>query len=263
MAERQNSKRLGRVDRKQGQMTKEQTPQEQEEIQKFTWDAKTQLGADVLAGKYSTLAEVVQSGRRIMEPEIIDYLEPNFAVDFINVGQAKGKFGGGKRRIAKPTQKKTREGNKMSFQMITVTGDRNGIVGLGFGKARETVPAREKAVRSGKMNLIQIRRGSGSWGSFGAGSTSIPFAVEGKCGSSRVRFIPAPVGTGLVVEQELRKMLELAGIKDIWSQTFGQTKNKGNLMKAGFEALKQLQKMKLTPQVIEGRGLKDGGKDEQ
>ncbi|MCA9497291.1 MAG: 30S ribosomal protein S5, partial [Nanoarchaeota archaeon] len=107
-----------------------------------------------------------------------------------------------------------------------------------------------------------IRRGSGSWGSFGAGSTSIPFTVEGKSGSCKVKFIPAPVGTGLVVEGELKKMLELAGIKDVWSKTFGSTKNKVNLMKAGFNALANLQKVRLTPQVALGRGLKDGDKDE-
>lgn len=228
-----------------------------------TWTPKTELGKDVLAGKYTTLSDVVKTGRKIMEPEITEYLEPSLQIDFINVGQAKGKYGGGKRKNSKPTQKKTREGNKMSFQMIAVSGNKNGVVGLGFGKSRETVPAREKAIKNAKTNLIQIRRGNGSWGSFGAGSTSIPFSVMGKCGSSTVKFIPAPVGTGLVVEQELRKMLELAGIKDVWSRTYGQTKNKINLMKAGFEALGQLQKVKLTPQTIEGRAIKDGDKDEQ
>lgn len=246
---------------KRPDMKKEQT--EKEEVKQFTWEAKTQLGKEVLAGKYSNLSEVIDSGKKILESEISDFLEPNLQIEFINVGQAKGKFGGGKRKISKPTQKKTREGNKMSFFMIAVSGNKNGVVGLGFGKSRETVPSREKAIRNAKMNLIKIRRGNGSWGSFGAGSTSIPFAVEGKCGSSKVRLIPAPVGTGLIVESELKKMLELAGVKDVWSKTYGQTKNKINLMKAGFDALKNLQKVKLTPQVAVGRGLKDGDKDEQ
>lgn len=252
MAERDNRREFRRERRERD-----------EETQAVQWVPKTELGRDVLAGKYSTLGEVVSSGRKIMESQITDFLEPNIAMDFINVGQAKGKFGGGKRKISKPTQKKTREGNKMSFVMIAISGNKNGIVGLGFGKSRETVPSREKAIRNAKTNLIQIRRGSGSWGSFGAGSTSIPFSVEGKCGSVTVRLIPAPVGTGLIVEKELKKMLELAGIKDVWSKTFGQTKNKINLMKAGFDALQQLQRVRLTPQVIAGRGLKDGDKDEQ
>lgn len=261
MAEERNNRRNPRNDFRNNR--RDSNEDKEPEVVDYTWDAKTTLGKAVLAGKYTTISEVIDSGASIKEPEILDYLEPNFEVDFVNVGQAKGKFGGGKRKISKPTQKKTREGNKMSFLMIAVSGNRNGIVGLGFGKSRETVPSREKAVKNAKMNLIKIRRGNGSWGSFGAGSTSIPFAVEGKCGSCKVRLIPAPLGTGLVVESELRKMLELAGIKDVWSKTFGQTKNKINLMKAGFDALSNLQKVKLTEKVALGRGLKDGDKDEQ
>jgi len=237
-------------------------PRREQPVVEKIWTPVTQLGRDVLSGKYTTLGQVVASGNKILEPEITEYLEPNYTIDFVNVGQAKGKFGGGKRKISKPTQKKTREGNKMSFFMIAISGNSNGVVGLGFGKSRETVPSREKAVKNAKMNLIQIRRGNGSWGSFGAGSTSIPFAVTGKCGSCKVKLIPAPIGTGLVVESELKKMLELAGVKDVWSKTFGQTKNKINLMKAGFDALGNLQKVKLTPQSIVGRNLKDGDKDE-
>jgi len=226
------------------------------------WVPKTALGKDVLAKKYSNLDEVIASGRKIMEGEITDFLEPALGQEFVNVGQAKGKFGGGKRKISKPTQKVTKEGSVMSFAMISVTGNRNGVVGLGFGKARETVPSREKAVLAAKKNLIMIRRGCGDWGCFCGAGHSIPFTVTGVSGSVTVRLMPAPKGTGLVVEAELKKMLELAGIRDVWSKTFGQTKNKNNLMRAGFEALKQLQKVKLMPSVSEGRGIMDGGSNE-
>jgi small subunit ribosomal protein S5 len=233
-------------------------PQAEEKV----WTPKTLLGKDICSGKYPTLRDVIVSGKPIMESEITDFLEPNLSTEFVNLGQAKGKFGGGRRRPSKPTQKKTREGNKMSFSMLVLSGDRDGIVGFGFGKARETVPSREKAIRNAKKNLIQIRRGCGDWGCFCGTAHSIPFAVEGRSGSVTVRLMPAPKGTGLVVESELKKMLELAGIKDVWSKTYGQTKNKINLIKAGFDALKNLQKMKVTPQTAEGRGMKDGGKDE-
>ena len=150
----------------------------------------------------------------------------------------------------------------MSFTMVCVSGNRNGVVGLGFGKARENVPAREKAVKKAKQDLILIRRGAGSWGSFGSDPTTIPFAVEGKCGSTKIKLIPAPKGTGLVAEDEVAKMLALAGIKDVWSRTQGTTSNKTNLMKATFAALKQLQKVRLIPQVIKGRNITDGDKVE-
>lgn len=231
-------------------------------VEEKVWVPKTILGKEVLAGKYSSIDEVILSGKRVMEEQITDFLIPNLQTEFINIGQAKGKFGGGKRKISKSTQKITKEGGRMSFAMGVISGNKEGVIGLGIGKARETVPSREKAVRDAKHDMILIRRGCGDWGCFCGSAHSIPFAVEGRCSSARVILMPAPKGTGLVVESELKKMLELAGVKDVWSKTFGQTKNKINLMKAGFAALKQLQEVKLTPQVAAGRGIKEGSKDE-
>lgn len=232
------------------------------EVEEKVWVPKTQLGKDVLEGKYTSMRDVLLSGKKIMESEITDKLISDIGTEYINLGQAKGKFGGGKRKTSKATQKITMEGSTMSFAMLVVSGDKNGIVGLGVGKSGETVPSREKAIRNAKKNLIIIRRGCGDWGCFCGTAHSIPFAVQGTSGSVTVKLMPAPKGTGLVVEAELKKMLELAGIKDIWSKTYGSTKNKNNLMKAGFEALKNLQKIRLTPEMMKGRGMKDGDKDE-
>lgn len=235
---------------------------EETKIEEKVWVPKTQLGKNVASGKVTSMRDVLLSNQKIMEPEITEALISDLENDFVNVGQAKGKFGGGKRKTSKATQRITMEGSQMSFTMIALSGNKNGIVGLGFGKSRETVPSREKAVKNAKLNLILIRRGCGDWGCFCGSAHSIPFAVEGKCGSCKVRLIPAPKGTGLVVESELKKMLQLAGIKDVWSKTFGNTGNKINLMKAGFDALKQLQRIKLTPANMQLRGIKEGDKDE-
>jgi small subunit ribosomal protein S5 len=226
------------------------------------WTPKTELGRDVLSGKYNNIRDVILTGKGILEPEIVDHLVQDLSTEFVNLGQAKGKYGGGKRKSSKATQKVTREGSKMSFSMLSLAGNKNGIVGLGFGKAGETVPSREKSLNAAKKNMIMIRRGCGDWGCFCGTAHSIPFATEGSEGSVVVRFMPAPKGTGLVAEAELKKMLELAGIRDIWSKTIGNTGNKINLMKAGFNALKNLQKMRMTPAMMEGRGIKDGDKDE-
>jgi len=236
--------------------------QNDRQVEKVEWVPRTELGKKVLAGKFSSMRQVLLSNSKILEAEITDYLVPNLETEYINVGQAKGKFGGGKRKTSKATQRKTREGSRMSFSMIVVSGNRDGIVGLGFGKARETVPSREKAIAKAKQNVIVIRRGSGSWEASATNLNSVPFTVEGKSGSVKVRLIPAPPGTGLVIEAELRKMLELAGVKDIWSKTFGSTKNKINLMKAGFNALKKLQNVKLNPKVMEGRAIREGSEME-
>ncbi len=68
----------------------------------------------------------------------------------------------------------------------------------------------------------------------------------------------APKGTGLVIEKECAKLLELAGIKDVYSKTYGQTKTKLNLMNACFNALKQLSKIKMKEQFIEKSGVISG-----
>ncbi len=228
----------------------------------FVWTPKTSLGREVLAGKYSSLYEVLLSGRKILEPEIFDYFVSNSKIELINIGQQKGKFGGGKRKSSRNTQKVTNEGSVLSFSVMAVVGNMDGYVGIGLGKSRETVPAREKAIREAKKNVIMIRRGCGDWGCFCGTPHSIPFSVEGREGSCRVKLIPAPKGTGLVVDPELKKVLELAGIKDVWSKSFGQTKNKINFINAAFKALRQLEKVRLTPISVEGRGIKEGDKNE-
>ncbi|MEK6856637.1 MAG: 30S ribosomal protein S5 [Nanoarchaeota archaeon] len=231
---------------------------------KEAWKPKTELGKKVKSGEIPQMSGVIDTGKKILEPEIVDALLPNLESDFINIGQSKGKFGGGKRSIWRQTQKKTKEGNKPKFSTLIVVGNRDGYVGLGKGKAKETMPAREKALRQAKLNVIKIVRGCGSWQGLPA-PNSIPFTTEGKCGSVRVRLMPAPNGTGLCVENECKKMLALAGIKDIYSKTFGQTKVKINLLQACFNALKNLSSMKINESQIIKLGYVEGpldGKEE-
>ncbi len=228
------------------------------------WKPKTELGRKVKSEEIKSMGEVIDSGRKILEPEIIDALLANLESEFIYIGQSKGKFGGGKRSIWRQTQKKTKEGNKPKFSTMIVIGNRDGYVGLGMGKAKETMPAREKALRQAKLNIIKIIRGCGSWEGLPA-ANSIPFAVEGKCGSVRIRLMPAPNGIGLCVENECKKMLALAGIKDVYSKTFGQTKVKINLLQACFSALKKLSSMKVNQDQIKMLGYVEGplnGKEE-
>ena len=221
--------------------TEEEKPKEQVDL----WEPKTGLGKLVKSGKIITISQALESGKKILEPEIIDRLLPNLETEFINIGQLKGKFGGGKRRIFKQTQKKTREGNKPIFTVMAVVGNRNGYVGLGVGRSEETLPAKEKAIRNAKLNLIQVARGCGSWECGCGGSHSIPFEVSGREGSVRITLLPAPKGIGLAIESDLRKMLSLAGIQDIWTKVKGQTKSKMNLAIACFKALKKLSEIRV------------------
>ena len=222
------------------------------------WQPKTRLGQQVKAGQITNVSEILDYGRRILEREIVDVLLPNLKSELLLIGQAKGKFGGGQRRVFKQTQKKTREGNKPQFATYAVVGNGDGYVGVGYGKSKETVPAREKAIRNAKLNMMMVRRGCGSW-QCGCGTPhTIPFKVTGKCGSSVIELIPAPKGTGLVVERECSKMLSMAGITDVWSRTYGQTNTKTNLLRACELALKQTMITKVKPEHCDSFGVYEG-----
>ena len=224
------------------------------------WKPITQLGRETKAEKIKDIDEILDRGIRILEAEIVDALVPNLNSDLLSIGQSKGKFGGGKKSIWRQTQKKTKEGNKPKFSALAVVGNGDGYVGIGLGNARETVPAREKATRQAKLSLIKIRRGSGSWESAEPKPTSIPFAVEGKCGSVKMKLMPAPQGTGLVIEKECRKVLQMAGIKDVYSKTAGHTGTKLNLLTACFKALKKLSAVKIKNQHVKQLGIVEGSK---
>lgn len=206
------------------------------------WIPKTRLGREVKDGKIKDMNEIFTKGLKILEWQVVDKLLPDLESDIILIGQAKGKFGGGKRRIWRQTQKKSSEGNVPHFSCMAVVGDRNGYVGVGRGKAKETLPSKEKAIKKAKLSIIKVKRGCGSFDCTCNESHSIPIKVQGKTGSVRIKLIPAPKGTGLAVDDEVKKVLRLAGIKDIYSKSYGHTKTKFNMIKAVIKALQKLDK---------------------
>ena len=245
------------MERKKVKMGKEKVGAK-EEFDKETWRPKTSLGRKVKTGDIDNIDYILDNRFKILEHEIVDILMPNLTTDLLLVGQSKGKFGGGQKRVFRQTQKKTQEGNKPKFGTFAVVGNEDGYVGIGYGKSKETVPAREKATRNAKQNIIKILRGCGSWQCGCNNPHSVPFAVEGKYGSVRIKLIPAPRGTGLCIEGECGKLLKIAGIKDVWSQTFGQTGTKINLIYACFDALKKLMEIKVQKETAENLGIVEG-----
>jgi len=224
------------------------------------WNPKTTLGKKVKSGEITNIDQILDKGEKILEKEIVEILLPKLENELLMIGQSKGKFGGGARRVFKQTQKKTPEGNKPSFACFAVVGDKDGYIGGGYGKSKDTVPAREKAIRKAKLNVFKIRRGCGSWQCGCKTPHSIPFQAIGKCGSVEIKLMPAPKGKGLCIEKECAKILRLAGIKDVWSKTKGQTKVKQNLIMACFNALKKIMQMKVNKELIESVGLVEGRK---
>ena len=209
------------------------------------WVPKTELGKAVRAGKVKNIDEVLAEGKKIMEPEIVDLLVPGLHSDTLFIGQAKGKFGGGKRRAFRQTQKKTKEGNILTFGVMAVVGDGHGHVGIGYGRAAETLPAKEKAFRKAKLNIVKINRGCASFDCSCDEEHSIPIAVTGKCSSVVVKLMPAPQGTGLVISDELKKILKAAGIKDVYSKCSGKLKTTFNAAKACMAALNKIGEVQL------------------
>ncbi len=210
------------------------------------WNPRTKLGKLVKEKAITDIDQILDSGSRIMEAEITEALIPNLETDLLLIGQSKGKFGGGSRRVFKQVQKKTAEGNKPHFVCYAIVGNKDGYVGLGYGKAKETVPSREKAIRDAKKNIFKIARGTGSWEDGSTEPHSIPFAVTGSSGSIRLKFMPAPKGQGLVCAPECQKILRLAGIHDVWSHVRGKTTTRTNLVRACISALKSLTKTKIS-----------------
>ncbi len=202
------------------------------------WDPKTKLGEEVKSGKIKNIDEILDTKRKILESEIIDSLI-NLKSDLISIGQSKGKFGGGKRRAWRQTQRKTKQANVPTFSAMAVIGDENGHVGVGSGKSMETLPARDKAIRKAKLNIIKVKRTCAGFDCDCSELHTVPFKVTGKAGSVRVTLIPAPQGTGLVVGNELKKILKFAGIKDVYSRTSGRIRTTFNLIKAGMDALEK------------------------
>ena len=121
-------------------------------------------------------------------------------------------------------------GRTFSFGALVVAGDRRGNIGIGYGKANEVPPSVEKATKDARKNMFKVN----------LKGTTIPHAVEGTSGASKVVLVPARPGTGVTAGKSVRPCLELAGITDILSKAYGSTSPK-NLVKATIAALRQLQ----------------------
>lgn len=127
--------------------------------------------------------------------------------------------------------KKTKGGNRISFSVLTVVGDKNGRVGVGLGKALDVTSAVKKGIARAKKNLITVP----------IKGQTIPHAVKCKRGAAEVLLKPAPPGTGIIAGGPVRVVVELAGIKDVVAKILGSD-NKASNVYATLEALKKLKK---------------------
>jgi len=188
------------------------------------WTPRTRLGRLVLEGKISSLEEAFAEGMKVREPEIVDLLLPNLEEEVIHVSIV---------------QKQTDAGEKTRFKSIVAVGNGDGYVGLGSGKADQVRTAIEKAAIDARLNITVVRRGCGSW-ECGCGQPhSVPFESVGRSGSVTIRIIPGPRGLGLVASEIAKVILRLAGIKDCWTRSYGQTRTVPSFAYAVFDALRK------------------------
>ncbi len=219
------------------------------------WVPKTKLGKMVKEGKITDIKQIFEKGLKIKEPEIVDFLIPNLKQELILIGGTSGKGGGIQRRPVRRTVRVHASGKRMSFSILSVIGNENGYIGIGFGKSDDTKKALAQAINKAKKNIFPIVRGCGSWYCACKRPHSIPFSVRGKKGSVRVILLPAPRGLGLCAQDEIKKILRLAGIKDIRMNSFGNTGARINFVYAVEDALKNLIRLKIKPEDYENKGI--------
>ena len=200
-------------------------------IDKGAWEPKTEIGKMVKNGEITSLEQIFDRGSPILEAEITDVLLSNLESETLQV---------------KTTQRVTDSGKRTQFRIVVVIGDRNGHVGLGVGKCEEIKPALEFAIRDAKKNIISIVSGCGSWECKCQLKHSLTQKTTGKEGSTTVTLKPAPRGLGLAASDIVKKVLSMAGIKDVWSSSSGG-KNLYNMAMATIACLDNLNKLKVKP----------------
>ena len=207
------------------------------------WTPRTRLGELIRSGEITTMHDALRTGLPLREPEIVDILLPNLEDEVLDVNMV---------------QRMTDSGRRVRFSITVVVGNRDGYVGLGQFKGKEVGPSIRKAIDNAKLNLIEVKRGCGSW-ECGCGTThTIPFQVQGKSSSVEVVLKPAPRGVGLATGDVAKHILRLAGFDDVWGFTKGQTRTTVNYAKAVFAALEQMSTIRVREGQAKALGIKEG-----
>ncbi len=202
---------------------------DQEENTLGTWEPKTRIGQQVKSGQITSLEQIFATGKPIKETEVVDTLLPGMEDKVLEIASV---------------QRMTKNNRKQKFRATVVVGDRNGHVGIGVGKDVEAKPAIDTGIRDAKKHIISVNLGCGSQECECNTPHSLPLRLSAKCGSAEVILKPAPKGVGIVASDTVRSVLELAGVKDVWTFSRGRTRDVYNMALATYLALSKLYELK-------------------
>jgi len=198
-------------------------PRTRKEFYKEAWIPKTRLGRLVADGQVTSFDEALKSGLPIKESGLIDVLIPGLEDEVLDINMV---------------QRMTDSGRRVKFRTTVIVGNKDGYIGLGEGKDVQVGPAIKKGIDNAKLNILKINRGCGSWECGCGQAHTVPYEVMGKSGSVRIVLIPAPRGLGLAAGDKARRVMEMAGIRDVWTRTEGSTRTTLNFAKATYDALR-------------------------
>ncbi|MFB3764450.1 MAG: 30S ribosomal protein S5 [Methanotrichaceae archaeon] len=186
------------------------------------WVPKTRLGKLVFDGQVTTFDEALKSGLPVKESGLIDVLVPGLEDEVLDINMV---------------QRMTDSGRRVKFRTTVIVGNKDGYIGLGEGKDVQVGAAIKKGVDNAKLNLLKIKRGCGSWECGCGQAHTVPYEVMGEAGSVRIYLLPAPRGLGIAAGDTAKKVMDMAGIRDVWTRTEGSTRTTLNFAKATYNAL--------------------------
>jgi small subunit ribosomal protein S2e len=191
---------------------------------KKDWVPCTKLGRLVKEGKVESLENIFLFSMPIKEHQIVEA--------FIKQEDMKDEI-----MKIQTVQKVSSAGQRTRFKVYTCVGDGRGHVGIGARTGKEVATAIRASLIAAKLNIIPVRRGY--WGNLIGSPHTIPMKVTAKSGSVSVRMIPAPKGTGIVAAPLPTRIIQMAGVEDVYTASQGKTRTGGNFIMAVFYALRK------------------------